>query len=66
MFSTLQKHTIANTLGPIAGQLKKTYVTFLGQCVQNNSSIRILKPVGKNHKLKAKLCFFTFWDQELV
>ena len=33
MFSMLQKHTIANAIGPIAGQLKNTNVTFLGQCV---------------------------------
>ena len=32
MFSMLQKHTIANAIGPIAGQLKNTNVTFLGQC----------------------------------
>ena len=32
MFSMLQKHTIANAIGPIAGQLNNTYVTFLDQC----------------------------------
>ena len=62
MFSMLQKHTIANAIGPIAGQLKNTNVTFLGQC----AGFRPNWPIGENFVKGQLPNFFLYGEITII